>query len=687
MVFRVRIQQVVSMIVALSVVGALVVSSAPVQADTAPPSSKTLETVSADPLPTVQVDGMVWDQVLVGNKVYAVGTFAEARPAGVALGGKGTVKRANILAFDIRTGVLDTVFVHSITAKNPSKKVVAAVTASPDGTRLYVGGTFDAVDGQSRSNFAAFDLKTNKLLKGFDGTSNSVMALAATNERVYVGGGFSKAAGQSRSNLAAYLANGKLDTKWKADVTGPRGSRVAALTVASKQNNLIIAGAFTQIAGSTYLSSGAVKLDTAKKVKWASQSSSYPIRMQISKPAPGKELTYSSMGFTSASYDGKQAYLTAFSYLQGATGSGTFEGRAAVNPSNGAILWRNACKGDSYDAVPVGGILYSVGHPHECSAIGGYPDMYPQLQPTQHVTAETTASTKNIFKEYHYSELLHWYPKFTVGNKSGSVQAGWTIVGNKDYLSIGGEFPAVGGVAQQGLVRFTTTAKAPNKVGPNPYRHAGYGVSAAPANKKKESTVTVYTTSDNDNVKLTYTLYRLDGTKLATKTVTANWWESKSWTYVDKDVPVGTSLQYKLVVKDSFGNKRTYNDTTLIDDMDSRITYTGSGWSAHRKRKDASPDFGRTIHRASKNGDSMVMTFTGTSITMFNESNNYSGVIDVSIDGGTPTRINLNLNHPSKYRKYQYVSYVRSGLKPGKHTITVKKVSGKYIYVDAFKVR
>lgn len=117
MVFRVRIQQVVSMIVALSVVGALVVSSAPVQADTAPPSSKTLETVSADPLPTVQVDGMVWDQVLVGNKVYAVGTFAEARPAGVALGGKGTVKRANILAFDIRTGVLDTVFVHSITAK------------------------------------------------------------------------------------------------------------------------------------------------------------------------------------------------------------------------------------------------------------------------------------------------------------------------------------------------------------------------------------------------------------------------------------------------------------------------------------------------------------------------------------------------------------------------------------------
>ncbi len=687
MSFRRSIQH-YSLIAAAGFMALSAIMALPAKADTAPPSSSTPVTFAADPLPTVQVDGMVWDQVVVGNKVYAVGTFQTARPAGVPLGGAGTVTRMNILAYDIRTGVLDTTFVHSITgAPAGAKKVVDAIAASPDGKRLYVGGYFGAVDGQPRANFAAFDLTTNTLLPGFTGTSGPVFALAATNERVYVGGGFTTASGQARQNLAAYLANGSLDTSWKADVDGPAGSRVAALAIASKQNNLIVAGAFNKLAGSTYLSSGAVKLDTAAKVKWASQSASYPIRMQISAPAPGKAISYSSMGFSSASYDGSQVYLSAWGYLQGAKGSGTFEGRAAVSPKDGSIIWINATRGDTYDAVPIGGILYSVGHPHKASTIGGFPDQYTQVQPVQHVAAETTARTSKKDGKYYYSQLLHWYPKFTIGDKSGSSQAGWTIVGNSEYLAIGGEFPRVEGVAQQGLVRFATKAKAANAIGPSAYRFAGYGVAATSANSKKESKVTVYTTSDSDNVNLTYELYRADGTKLATKTLAANWWEAKSWTYTDKNVPAGTSLQYKLVVKDPFGNSRTYSDTTLIDDTDSRIKYSGSGWSAYKNRPDTSPDFGRTIHRLSKNGSSMSMSFTGTSITMFNEMNNYSGTVDVSIDGGPATRVDLNLHHPNGYKKYQQAPFTRTGLAPGKHTIKVTKVSGTYIYIDAFKVR
>lgn len=686
--FRRRLQQYSLVIAAAGLALLTTVSSLPAKADTAPTSKSTPLTVSADPLPTVQIDGMVWDQVLVGNTVYAVGTFQAARPAGVPLGGAGTVQRLNILAYDIRTGVLDTRFVHSLTgAPASTKKAADAIAASPDGKRLYVGGSFSAVDGQPRAHFAAFDLTTNKLLPGFAGTSGPVYALAATNERVYVGGGFTTAGGQARHNLAAYHANGALDTSWKADVDGPNGSRVAALAIATKQNNLIVAGAFNRLAGSTYLSSGAVKLDTAAKVKWASQSSSYPIRMQITKPAPGKSLSYSAMGFSSASYDGSQVYLTGWGFLEGAKGSGVFEGRAAVSPKDGSIIWINATRGDTYDAVPIDGLLYSVGHPHKATEVGAFPDQYTQIQPLQHVAVETTTRTSKKNGKYYYSQLLHWYPKFTVGDKSGSGQAGWTITGNKDYIAIGGEFPKVEGMAQQGLVRFTTKAKAANKIGPNAYRFAGYGVSAAPANSKKESKVTVYTTSDNDNVNLTYELYRADGTKLATKTVAANWWQSKSWTYTDKNVPKGTSLQYKLVVKDPFGNSRTYADTTLIDDTDSRIKYSGSGWKSYTKRADTSPDFGRTIHRLSKNGSSMSMSFTGTSITMFTEMNNYSGVVDVSVDGGPATRVNLDLNHPKDYKKYQQATFTRSGLAPGKHTIMVKKVSGKYVYIDAFKVR
>ena len=53
-------------------------------ADTQPPAPNTPATVSTDPLPTVQVDGVVWTQVVIGNTVYAGGSFATARPAGAA---------------------------------------------------------------------------------------------------------------------------------------------------------------------------------------------------------------------------------------------------------------------------------------------------------------------------------------------------------------------------------------------------------------------------------------------------------------------------------------------------------------------------------------------------------------------------------------------------------------------------
>src|SRR4051812_3792564 len=74
-------------------------------ADTRPNSRPTPATVSAHALPTVQIDGVVWSQPIVGTTVYAGGKFTPARPAGAAPGTR-TVKRGNLLAYDIRTGAL-----------------------------------------------------------------------------------------------------------------------------------------------------------------------------------------------------------------------------------------------------------------------------------------------------------------------------------------------------------------------------------------------------------------------------------------------------------------------------------------------------------------------------------------------------------------------------------------------------
>ena len=117
-------------------------------------------TVSADPLPTVQINGVVWSQAVVGTTVYAGGSFTSARPAGSALGQNET-PRQHFLAYDITTGQLDTTFAPSFNAQ------IRAVAASPDGTRLYVAGDFTTVNGLVRDRVAAFDLRTRELVGTF----------------------------------------------------------------------------------------------------------------------------------------------------------------------------------------------------------------------------------------------------------------------------------------------------------------------------------------------------------------------------------------------------------------------------------------------------------------------------------------------------------------------------------------
>ena len=59
-------------------------------ADTAP-AAGTSATVSADPLPTVQQNGVIWSQVTVGDTVYATGSFSETFPAGRLISPAATV--------------------------------------------------------------------------------------------------------------------------------------------------------------------------------------------------------------------------------------------------------------------------------------------------------------------------------------------------------------------------------------------------------------------------------------------------------------------------------------------------------------------------------------------------------------------------------------------------------------------
>ena len=154
----------------------------PALADTQP-AAGVPATVSADVLPTWQINGVVWSQVVVNNTVYATGSFTKARPPGVAAGGAGEITANNIFAYDITTGNRVSSFSHSLNAQGRS------VAASPDGTKLYVGGDFTTVDGQARGHIAQFDLPGGALNATFKPSLNSgVRALATTGSTVGIGG-------------------------------------------------------------------------------------------------------------------------------------------------------------------------------------------------------------------------------------------------------------------------------------------------------------------------------------------------------------------------------------------------------------------------------------------------------------------------------------------------------------------
>ena len=191
----------VSLLLVVGVLGFLAPSARADSAPLDPADPRTPVTATADGLPTVQIDGVVWSQVVVGNTVYAAGKFTSARPAGAPAGTQETV-RHNLLAYDIRTGELITSFAPDLNGQ------ALAVTASPDGSRIYVGGDFTVANGEPRRRIAAYDTATGALVSEFKpSVSGQVAAIAATDTTVYFGGNLTAVGSVSRTRLAAVSAS------------------------------------------------------------------------------------------------------------------------------------------------------------------------------------------------------------------------------------------------------------------------------------------------------------------------------------------------------------------------------------------------------------------------------------------------------------------------------------------------
>lgn len=499
--------------------------------------------VTADRLPTVQIDGVVWSQAVVGNRVWAGGSFANARPAGAAAG-TSLSPRSNLVVYDITTGQMVSF------AVNPSLNgQVLSVAASPDGTRVYVAGDFTTANGAARRRIAAYNATTGALITSFNptGANSQVRAVVATNSSVYIGGGFiGLGNGTARNNLAAFSASDGAVLPWNpnADYT------VWALALSADGASVFAGGSFQNVGGQAAYglakvgATGTGALDTT----W---------RPAVRNAGPDA-------GISSLRVQGEFVYGTTWHFGPGGNLEGTFKSPVSGSADTSDVEWVTDCHGDVYSSFVANGIVYAASHAHYCGNMGGGFPQYSAWR-FQMAHAWTDAAGGEILNEVHNypnwhglepaPSMINWLPTLQMGTYTGQSQAAWNVTGNNDYVVMGGEFPRVNGVNQQGLVRFARRGIAPGAEGPR-FSFTPW-VPTLLATSPTSVRVSWPAGWDRDDYTLSYRVIRNGafGTPRYTTTANSSWWNLPALGFVDTGLTAGQTYSYQVVANDPGGNQ------------------------------------------------------------------------------------------------------------------------------------
>ncbi|MGN6445490.1 fibronectin type III domain-containing protein [Amnibacterium sp.] len=415
--------------------------AAPASADPANPTP-----VSATALPTAQVNGVVWTQVVSNGTDYVGGSFDQSQPAGAAAG-VGVTPRSNLFAYDVTTGVARAGFNATTNAQ------VRGITASPDGSRIYIVGDFTYVNGQPRNHVAALDPNGN-LLPGFAPNVNgAVLSVTARGNGVYFGGAFSAVNGTPRSRAAAVDSSGAL----LAFAPAVDDGTVRAIAMSPDGSKVLLGGSFATVAGVASPGMAAVSSVNGSRGSWAATNVVYD--------------SGNSSAIFSLVSRGTVVYATGYNYQ----GDGNLEGAVAMNWADGSVKWIEDCHGDSYSSVPFNDALYVVSHAHDCSSVvGGWsspgtPTQWRRAQAfSQAATGVLLHSAQTGYADFggwpSPTLVAGWSPSINAGTYTGADQGAWSAAAGSSFLVLGGEFTMVNGQRQTGLVRFQGQPEATDVV-------------------------------------------------------------------------------------------------------------------------------------------------------------------------------------------------------------------------------
>nr|WP_297992853.1 hypothetical protein [uncultured Actinomyces sp.] len=508
---------------------------------------------TAAPLPTVQIDGVAWGQLVVGDVVYVVGSFNSARPAG-ALAGQQEVPRSNILAYDLTTGELIEDFAPTLNGAGRS------LALSEDGKTLYVAGEFDRVNDEWHSRLAAFDISQGHgtLISSFQPVfSTTVKDIAVAGDTLYVGGYFTKVNKQQRTRLAALKASTGELLDWTASAEGPN-AQVYAIEVSPDHSKVVIGGSFSSVNGSSRPGYGMALLD-------ASTGEVLPMPVNDTVRTAGEKAAIFDIAVDDSGF-----YATAYSAV-GRLDEANLEGSFKAD-WNGNLIWLEPCHGDTYGIAPTKEIVYTVGHAHSCETIYGFPNMPEVRKDGSHplyVRAMAFTNSPDItirhqgvvdgYQDWSTSGLksptiIGWYPDLEAGKVTKMSQAAYKVDVTDKYVLMVGEFIEADGKVQQGIVRYPRRAGQPTLP---PEGKAENLAAKAEVTTSGSVKVSFTATWDRDDPTLTYSLYRdNETTPVATEKISDTRWALNDHSLEDTTCSAGEHT-YRLVVSDPSGNTIT----------------------------------------------------------------------------------------------------------------------------------
>ena len=572
-----RVTRVLAALTTLLTAAAVLAAPAVLPAPTAlaDDAAAAAQTVTADALPTVQVNGVVWDQEIVGDTVYAVGSFTTARPAG-SPARTDEVPRANALAYRLSTGEL-------LDWAPDVNGVVYAVEASEDGSRVFLGGAFTSVNGHNRYRVAAVTPTTGRTTGLSVGTNSTVRTMDVESGVLYLGGAFTQVNSQRRTRVAAVDVTTDAGSLTAMNPTVPSGT-VNAVAARPGGAQLVLGGSFTSVNGSTRPGYGMAVVSTAD-----GSLTSTPVNSVVRNAGTQGAIT----GLRA---DETGMYATAYSQQRS---TANLEGAFKLAWDTGEVSWLSDCHGDEYDLAVDDSVVYVAGHSHSCVNVGGWEEKVPEV--VRYAVAYSNAATGTVSTntESGYSSfagqpaptVLTFFPTFTPGTMTSAEQSVWTVETDGRYVVYVGEFTNVNGQLQQGLVRFAPADTASNQQGPL------LGGKDWPLTVSSPSSGTVHLTVggnyDRDDDTLTYTVERDEaGTVVTARTVTVDWWALGTLSFEDTGQEPGSTHRYRVVVTDPDGNTTNtdWAGVTVLgttgDDADPWLSRTRLDGATHLWRLD-----------------------------------------------------------------------------------------------------